>query len=36
MKALVLGGKGGIGSAVGDRLRQVGHEVLAVGRDDFD
>lgn len=36
MKALVLGGKGDIGAAVCQRLRQAGHQVLAVGRDDFD
>ena len=36
MKALILGGKGDIGAAVADRLRLVGHEVMAVGRDDFD
>lgn len=36
MRALVLGGKGDIGRAVTERFRQVGHEVFAVGRDDFD
>lgn len=36
MKALILGGKGDIGAAIADRLRLVGHEVMAVGRDDFD
>jgi 3-oxoacyl-[acyl-carrier protein] reductase len=33
---LVLGGRGDIGSAIADRFVAAGHEVLAVGRADFD
>ena len=36
MKALVLGGKGAIGTAVVDRLVETGYEVVSVGRQDFD
>lgn len=36
MRALVLGGKGEIGSAIADRLTQDGYVVTAVGRGDFD
>lgn len=34
-RALVLGGKGDIGSAIGRALTNDGMEVIAVGRDDF-
>ncbi len=33
---LVLGGRGDIGSAIAQRFASSGHEVLAVGRADFD
>ena len=33
---LVLGGRGDIGSAIARRFAQAGHQVLVVGRDDFD
>jgi 3-oxoacyl-[acyl-carrier protein] reductase len=33
---LVLGGRGDIGSAISKRFSDAGHEVLAVGRADFD
>lgn len=33
---LVLGGRGDIGSAITERFLTAGHEVLAVGRADFD
>jgi NAD(P)-dependent dehydrogenase (short-subunit alcohol dehydrogenase family) len=36
MKALVLGGKGEIGSAIVDRLSRDGYAVTAVGRGEFD
>lgn len=36
MKALVLGGRGAIGQAIAERLAEVGHEVVPVGRQDFD
>jgi 3-oxoacyl-[acyl-carrier protein] reductase len=36
MKALVLGGKGEIGSAIASRLTESGYAVTAVGRSDFD
>ncbi len=36
MKTLVLGGKGGIGSAIVERLTRDGHAVTCVGRRDFD
>jgi 3-oxoacyl-[acyl-carrier protein] reductase len=36
MRALVLGGRGGIGSAISDRFRIDGREVTAVGRSEFD
>ena len=34
--ALVLGGRGDIGSAIAERFASSGHEVLAVGRAEFD
>jgi len=36
MKALILGGKGDIGSAITHRLSKTGIEAIAVGRADFD
>lgn len=36
MKALVLGGHGSIGHAISERLAEVGREVVAVGRRNFD
>ena len=33
---LILGGRGDIGSAIADRFSSAGHEVLPVGRSDFD
>lgn len=36
MEALVLGGKGAIGSAIAERLTKAGYAVTAVGRGDFD
>jgi 3-oxoacyl-[acyl-carrier protein] reductase len=36
MKILVLGAKGAIGGAITEHFRAEGHEVLAVGRKDFD
>ena len=33
---LVLGGRGDIGSAIAERFAAAGHQVLAVGRADFD
>jgi NAD(P)-dependent dehydrogenase (short-subunit alcohol dehydrogenase family) len=33
---LVLGGRGDIGSAIANRFASAGHDVLAVGRADFD
>lgn len=36
MKALILGGKGDIGSAITRRLNEAGVEAIAVGRSDFD
>jgi 3-oxoacyl-[acyl-carrier protein] reductase len=35
-KALILGGKGGIGSAISRRFAAEGYTVIAVGRDEFD
>jgi 3-oxoacyl-[acyl-carrier protein] reductase len=35
-KALVLGGKGSIGSAITVRFHELGYEVTSVGRDEFD
>lgn len=36
MKALVLGGRGAIGSAISERLTGVGCQVTSVGRQEFD
>ena len=36
MRTLVTGGTGRVGSAIADRLRAEGHQVLAVGRADGD
>jgi len=35
-KALVLGGKGSIGSAISNHFVDLGHEVTSVGRHEFD
>ncbi len=35
-RALILGGKGDIGSAIANKFRSDGMEVIAVGRSDFD
>lgn len=36
MKVLVLGGSGAIGSAISERFSERGHQVISVGRTNFD